>query len=390
MAYSDQEKDKWIEIAQDTGVNLEEKDSVPVLSLNDMDSTVSIPGVKFTHISYDASGNATIDGKPEYYAQLPLGTLAIKTNAAQAAADAANQAAQGALAATTAAENVDAALSSDNVGAVILTVTDRNGQQTSKEVGFRISATFTTTDDMYAHAADVAYGRFVLIDGDVELTDTGKLYVRTFIPAAIPEEGEDYPTDTFAFLADLSGARGIKGDKGDKGDPFTYDDFTQAQIEALKQPAYDAADDITIEWEGADGTGGLKKQIGDAVTNANSTATTIITQWQGADGQGGIKKDAQDATAAATTQANYAYQQGHYAEEWNTHPPYIGDGTNGTLNYWYIYQNGAYVRSVYAKGDDLHWDEMSEQEKEDLANRVLAQLTFASVQTCEDIIDELT
>ena len=31
-----------------------------------------------------------------------------------------------------------------------------------------------------------------------------------------------------------TGAQGIQGFKGDKGDPFTYDDFTPEQLEALK------------------------------------------------------------------------------------------------------------------------------------------------------------
>lgn len=35
------------------------------------------------------------------------------------------------------------------------------------------------------------------------------------------------------------GVPGAKGDKGDKGDPFTYSDFTQAQLDALKGPKGD-------------------------------------------------------------------------------------------------------------------------------------------------------
>lgn len=35
--------------------------------------------------------------------------------------------------------------------------------------------------------------------------------------------------------------------KGDKGDAFTYEDFTQEQIEGLKKPAYDAAEELTQE-----------------------------------------------------------------------------------------------------------------------------------------------
>lgn len=43
------------------------------------------------------------------------------------------------------------------------------------------------------------------------------------------------------------GAQGEKGDKGlqgVKGDPFTYDDFTSEEIEGLKKPAIDAANEL--------------------------------------------------------------------------------------------------------------------------------------------------
>lgn len=36
--------------------------------------------------------------------------------------------------------------------------------------------------------------------------------------------------------------KGTKGDPGDKGDAFTYDDFTEAQIEELQRPATEAAE----------------------------------------------------------------------------------------------------------------------------------------------------
>lgn len=40
------------------------------------------------------------------------------------------------------------------------------------------------------------------------------------------------------------GAQGEQGLKGDKGDPFTYDDFTPGEIEGLKKPATDAANEL--------------------------------------------------------------------------------------------------------------------------------------------------
>ncbi|MBR6291207.1 MAG: hypothetical protein IKR33_00240 [Bacteroidales bacterium] len=42
------------------------------------------------------------------------------------------------------------------------------------------------------------------------------------------------------------------------------------------------------------------------------------------------------------------------------------------------------------KGDDLHWEDMSEEDREELAQSVLDSLVFADVATCESIIDELT
>jgi hypothetical protein len=42
------------------------------------------------------------------------------------------------------------------------------------------------------------------------------------------------------------------------------------------------------------------------------------------------------------------------------------------------------------KGEDLHWEDMSEEEKEELAQKVVGTLVFASAETCESIIDELT
>lgn len=90
--------------------------------------------------------------------------------------------------------------------------------------------------------------------------------------------------------------------------------------------------------------------------------------------------------ARAENDHTQADTQTKILEEWNTHQPYIGED-----DYWYIYNttNDRYVRSVYAKGDDLHWEEMSQAEKEDLARRVLANLTFASADTCRSIVDEL-
>ena len=93
-----------------------------------------------------------------------------------------------------------------------------------------------------------------------------------------------------------------------------------------------------------------------------------------------------NAASYANDKGSYASNQGDYAKNLADHPAYIGND-----NYWYIwnYDSQQYVKSSPAKGDDLHWDEMTEEEKEELAQSVIAQLAFATPETCASIVDEL-
>jgi hypothetical protein len=92
----------------------------------------------------------------------------------------------------------------------------------------------------------------------------------------------------------------------------------------------------------------------------------------------------------AETQGDYAKAQGDYAKEWNDHPPYIGDGRNGDKDYWYLWVNHEYVKSSYAKGDDIDWNTMTPEEYQRLVENVKQDLVFATDITCETIIDELS
>jgi len=124
---------------------------------------------------------------------------------------------------------------------------------------------------------------------------------------------------------------------------------------------------------------------------------------------------------ASTAAAALATEQAEYAENIGDHPPYIADGTEakpGDVGYVYQwdYENQQYVRGIKIS---LDYDSMTDAEKQALAADVLAhiafddmptqgsdnavksgglytalggqsQLTIASIQTCEDIIDELS
>jgi len=125
--------------------------------------------------------------------------------------------------------------------------------------------------------------------------------------------------------------------------------------------------------------------------------------------------------SASTQAAALATRQAEYAENVADHPPYIADGTEakpGDVGYVYQwdYENQQYVRGIKIS---LDYDSMTDAEKQALAADVLAhiafddmptqgsdnavksgglytalggrsQLTFASIETCEDIIDELS
>ena len=173
-------------------------------------------------------------------------------------------------------------------------------------------------------------------------------------------------------------------------------------------------------WFGADANSGVRKTFSDWYAQIQQTWTT----WFGADDTSGVQKQWKDTKADATTATGRANTAAALCEEWNSHPPYVADGTQehpGDENYWYTYDitTEQYVKGPYAKGDNLQWDDMTQAEKDALAQLVLDHilfddvptensdkavksggiytalggkqdtLTFASVETCEDIVEEL-
>lgn len=116
--------------------------------------------------------------------------------------------------------------------------TGEQGPQGEKGEAFTIAKTYASVSAMNnGFATDtVKEGQFVIIDtGNVEDEDNAKLYLKG--------------ATAYSYITDLSGATGMtgpqgpKGDKGetgttgakgDKGDAFTYADFTEEQLAALK------------------------------------------------------------------------------------------------------------------------------------------------------------
>lgn len=117
----------------------------------------------------------------------------------------------------------------------------------------------------------------------------------------------------------------------------------------------------------------LKSDAQTATLAANNAATLANEKAVLANAKAAL---ADEKASLANTNALYAEEQGDYAKEFGDHPPYIGNGTTGDLNYWYIWNhaNQQYAKSVYATGDDLDWSSMTAQQKQDLIDRVAAEM----------------
>lgn len=471
---TDEQKELWLEGAETFGDAVENRRIVPVMEEGEIDFTVSMPAVK-----YDKDPSVHTSAKPEGYRQVYWKTfwnkimegynMAVEATAdltelktlieqaveeAEAAAHAATEAMEG-------AENVDADLTGTTI-----TITDREGQSKSVNIGFEIYRTYGSVAQMNADAANVPEGKLVMIATQSPTDpENARLYGRNSNPVS------DNP---FTFLSDLDQASSAAwADWLENQKPAiiqaTSDANTAATLAntkaALAQTAADNADASRLAIEANEQTRqtneagrvsaetqrvtdwnnffsdtlatGCRKLWNDFWSNINSLWTGF---WgTSADDPNGVRKQWSDLHDAATadhvqagsdhTRANQdhsiagsdharadidhstagddhtragqdhiaseqataeAIEQTELLEEWNTHQPYIGNGTTGDENYWYIWVDGQYVRSVYAKGDDLHWEEMSEQEKQDLASRVLAQLAFATPEETRAMLNELT
>lgn len=109
-----------------------------------------------------------------------------------------------------------------------------------------------------------------------------------------------------------TGPQGLQGPKGDKGDPFTYSDFTQAQLDALKGPKGDTGETGPAGQQGepgpagqngtngADGQNGITPHIDSTTGNWFIGTTDTGVHAQGPQGPAG-----QDGSSANQLQADW-------------------------------------------------------------------------------------
>ena len=321
--------------------------------------------------------------------------------------------------ATAAAERVNAQLNGMTVS-----VTNRNGVTTSVNIGFEITDdhVYPTKSAMLADAANVPAGKFCMIATiDPTSPDNAQLWSRNSSPAT-----SDHP---FTFLSDLDQASSSAwADWLNSMKPQIESKISQAETDhGIAESDHTRAeqDHTTASGDHTRAEQDHTTASGDH-TRADADHELVVADRIRSE-QDHSRAEADHRTAesdhtTADSDHTAATTQTTLMEAWNTHLPFVGDGITGDANYWYTYDPATerYVKGPYAKGDNLDWDSMSEQEKQALANAVLAAigfddtptpeseravksgslyneflkkqdvLIFATVETCESLVEELT
>lgn len=255
MAVSDEFREQWLECQDEYGKNIEDGD-MPVIGIDEVDETISLPAVRFT-APFNPSGGNVFSG----YAHVPMKTfkkkiddLAAEVSEAlsglpdvQEVIEDANEAIADANAAAEAANNTNAAvqqaeqqrvqaeqqreqtfatMQSENATAVEVaqetayhpSYADAEGwiyeynlrthayDKTEKNMrgrNFTVDKVFSSVAEMMAYDGDkLVEGYFFMVNtGSTEDEDTAKLYIVQTVNGQL----------TPVFLVDMSGARGFTG-----------------------------------------------------------------------------------------------------------------------------------------------------------------------------------
>lgn len=328
------------------------------------------------------------------------------------------------------AENVNAQLAGMTV-----TITDRQGVSTSVNIGFEIAPehVYASKAAMIADAANVLAGKFCMIaTTDPTATDNATLWSRNSQPASAGAQA-------FTFLSDLDQASSSAwADWMNNYKPVIESDHTRAETDhstASSDHTTAATDHTTAEADHTQAVTDSSTASSDHTraendhTVAGTDHTTASSDHSTATADHGIAStdhttaesdhtqaesdhtlaasdhstaDSDHTTAASdhtqadsdhsraetdhtdsVTATGYANDQGDYAKNMADHPAYLADGTSahpGDAGYLYSWD---YTTQQYVKGARLSidFDSMTQEQKEELAQAVLAAIGFDTVPT---------
>lgn len=276
---TDDEREKWLEGAEYYGDAVENKSLVPVMEEGEIDVTVSFPAVK-----YDKDPSRYTSAKPEGFRQVYFKTFWDKImEGYQMAVDATSDlvelkdsteaARDGALTATTYAENVNA-----EVNGMTVRITNRNGKVATIDVSFDFYKTYSSVAAMNADIANIPKSRLVSIaTNDKTSEENARIYQKR-------SDG------TMIYIADLD----------------------QASASAW------------AEWLNS-----MKPQIQAAITQAASDHTRATTDHSTATSDHTRAETDHSTVVTATNNAN---TQANRAKGYNDHPWQIGN--DGFIYVW--------------------------------------------------------
>lgn len=140
-------------------------------------------------------------------------------------------------------------------------------------------------------------GDYVFAESSTDPGATSMYFLIGMVDYVSSVEPKDDLTHWAEFEAP-AGPQGPKGDKGDKGDPFTYEDFTQPQLAALKGEKGDVGDTPDHQWTGTSLQFELPSGAwGDLVDLKGDTGAQGIQGEQGIQGIQGIQGEKGDKPA---------------------------------------------------------------------------------------------
>ena len=348
------------------------QNATPIMPEDEIDETVSMPAVKFsdnplvnnraTPVGYRQVPVATffnrIDTLAQHVDDAASGVEELKQETA-AARDGANQAAERADQATTAATKVNA-----DLNGMTVTITDRQGVSKSVNIGFEIlqEHVYPSIAAMNADAANVRAGQFCMIaTTDPTSPDNAQLWSRN--------SSEATSEKPFTFLSDLDQASSAAfADWLANYKPVIEADHTRAEND--HQTA--SSDHGTAEAD--------HERAGEDHQTALSDHGQAQTDHTRADEESG--RALSDHERAGEDHQT-AFSDHTRADDIYAHQPYVADGTPqkpGDAGYYYSWD---YAAQQYVRGAklSLDWESMTEEQRDALAQYVLSQIAFDAVPT---------
>ena len=244
----------------------------------------------------------------------------------QTATTNANNATSAAQTATAGASNVNCQLAGMTV-----TVTNRNGQSSSVNIGFEIYRTYGSVSAMNADAANVPAGKFVMIaTTDKTSTENAQLYARNSNAAT--------SSNPFTFLSDLD----------------------QASSSA---------------W--ADWLNNMKPQIESAISTASSDHTRANTDHTTASSDHTTAQSDHTASVAAT---NAATREANRAKAYNDHPWELRN--DGYIWVW----NESQQAMVRTDKMIVSWSDLTPAQQQSIIDAIGQSVGFATPAECRAIV----